>query len=115
MPKPVSRVATFVISTGRRASVSMFASGSGVRRSTATQRASSAIPSARQPSVFGLPQPQRFASEMAISGITSATASSIAPRTSTRPLVRLGDSGMKRNVATPASAAPAAPIQKIQW
>jgi hypothetical protein len=115
MPKPTSSVATLVISTGGLSSVGMSASGCSVRRSTATHTASTAAPAASSASVRGLPQPQSLAREIAISGIARPAPSSAAPRTSTRPGLRSGDSGTHSCVATAASAAEIAPSQKIQW
>ena len=93
----------------------MSASGCSVRRSTATQTASTASPAAISPSVRGAPQPQSLAREIANSGSTRPTASSTAPRTSIRPGVRSGDSGTHEWVARAASAAVIVPSQKIQW
>ena len=105
----------FVISTGGLSRVGMSASGCSVRRSTATQIASTATPAAIRPSVRALPQPQSLAREMAMSGSTSPTPSSAAPRQSIRPGMRSGDSGTHSWVAIAASAALMAPSQKIQW
>ena len=73
------------------------------------------MPRANSPSVRGSSQPQSDACEMAISGATSPTASTAAPRRSTLPGVRTGDSGMSTWASTAARTAGTAPSQKIQW
>ena len=115
IPKPTSSVATLVISTVGWRSISMSTSGCGVRRWSMTQRLRITAPAANSPSVRGSPQPHSFAWAIARSGALRPKASTIAPRMSTRPGVRTGDSGTKISIAIAATAALIAPSQKIQW
>ena len=115
MPKPTSSVAMFVIATVGWRSISMSTSGWGVRRCSQTQKARTTTPTANRPSVRGSPQPHSLARAIASSGATRPTASTSAPRTSTRPGVRTGDSGTKSSIMIAAAAALIAPSQKIQW
>ena len=115
MPKPTSSVAMFVISTGGRPSSRTSASGCTVRFCSATQPARITAPAPISTSVRALPQPHALARAIASSGSTRPSASTSAPRTSIRPGWRLGDSGISTCVSTAATAAIAAPSQKIQW
>ena len=116
MPKPMSSVVRFVISTGGADSERTSTSGSAVRRSTddehgeqrdaggdQTQRARVA------PAPLVRPRDRRTA---AARGPRRA-----APRRGSRrdPGVRTGDSGTNSCAASAASAATIAPSQKIQW
>ena len=92
----------------------MFASGSGVRRSSGTQAARTTTPPPISNSVRGSSHPHSFAREMANSGGARPSASTAAPRTSTRPRLRTGDSGTSSLVSTAEITAMAAPSQKIQ-
>ena len=108
-------MATFVRSTGGRASASTSASGSSVRRCSATQNASTARPAPISTRVRVLVQPTLCACEIAISGSTRPTASTSAPRMSSRAGILIGDSGTSSSVAIAAPRPIAAPSQKIQW
>ena len=115
MPKPTSTVAKLVIATVGWRSISMSTSGSGVRRCSQTQKLRITAPTTNRPSVRVSPQPHSLALAIASSGAVSPRPSTIAPRTSTRPGVRTGDSGTNSSMKTAASAALIAPSQKIQW
>ncbi len=115
MPKPTKVVARFVMATEGSISVLTLASGDSVRASRWYQPMSTMTPKAIRPSVRGSPHPHDEACEMASSGPTSPTARTTAPRMSTLPGVRTGDSGMKSCVASAATAAMPAPIQKSTW
>ena len=103
IPKPTSSVATFVISTGGRASsldvgdrLRRCAARAGPSRRGSRRRRRAARACAVRPS------PSRSARAIASSGSVRPTVSTTAPRTSTRPGVRSGDSGISTCVSTAA-------------
>ena len=86
-----------------------------MRRWSQTQKLRTTAPTANRPSVRVSPQPHSLALAIASSGAVRPSPSTIAPRTSTRPGVRTGDSGTNSSIAIAATAALIAPSQKIQW
>jgi hypothetical protein len=113
--EPISRVAMFVVSTGRRTKVLMLTKGSRVRRWRKPNRPRPLKPTIMSATVLVESQPQSAPREMAISRAVRATARTAAPRKSTRPGVRIGEAGTKRRVVAVASTPMIAATIKIAW
>ena len=116
MPKPTNSVARLVMATGgleQQPHVDERLAPCAAR--PAPRAARITRPAPISPSVRALPQPHAFAWPIAYSGRTRPTARITAPRTSTRPGVRTGDSGITSSAATAAITAIAAPSQNSTW
>src|SRR5690349_21618752 len=93
IPNPITRAARLVVHTGRSRIIRMSTSGAALRPSAHTHIGRTAAATAKSPSVRPESHPQVGPSLIGTRKATSQPESRTAPSGSTRPGVRIGDSG----------------------